>query len=88
MYKVGLSYVTPVHEWLYYIYEAKGFGEQAGAVGEETELLVARPDCPIQRIDDDGFQRSLDRMWFKYRPGHLDGRDKAILRRLAIPKEV
>jgi len=88
MYYRELSCVTPVHEWLYYIYEAKGFGEQAGAVGEETELLVARPDCPIQRIDDDGFHRSLDRMWGKYRPGHLDGRDMAILRRLASPKQV
>ena len=88
MYYRELSSVTPVHEWLYYIYEAKAFGEQAGAVGEETELLIARPDQPIQRIDHDGFHESLDRMWAEYRPGILRGRDKGVLKRMAVPKSV
>lgn len=82
MYYRELSHVTPCHEWLYYIYEAKAFGEQAGAVGLETELLVARPGQPVQRIDKDGYRESLDRLWNKHKPGHLDGNDKRSLRNL------
>ena len=82
MYYRELNFTTTCHEWLYYIYEAKAFGEMAGAVGEETELLVARPGRPTQRIDKDGYHPSLDRMWIKYRPGELSGRDIGVLRRI------
>ena len=82
-----LSPATTCHEWLYYIYEAKAFGEMAGAVGMETELLVAQPDRPVHQIDNDGYHTSLDRMWNKYRPGDLEGRDIGILKRIARPKQ-
>ena len=68
MYYRELGYSFPVHKWLYYIYEAKGFGEQAGAVGLGTELFVARPNQTIRQIDDDGYSNTLDRLWAKMRP--------------------
>ena len=85
MYYRELSFVTPIHDWLYYIYEAKAFGEYAGAVGQETELLIARPNQEVQKVVD-GFHTSLDRMWGNYRPGELNGRDRNVLKRLSAPK--
>ncbi|MBI4339255.1 MAG: hypothetical protein HY680_04815 [Chloroflexi bacterium] len=82
MYYRELSFMTPSCEWLYYIYEAKGFGEQAGAVGEETELLVAQAGEPAQRIDKDGFHKTLDRIWTTHQPRFLNGRDKTTLKTL------
>ena len=82
MYYRELGPTFPVSEWLYYIYEAKAFGEQAGAVGEETELLVARSGELVQRIDQDGYNKTLDRLWLKRRPGSLDGNHARSLRSL------
>jgi len=82
MYYRELGYSFPVAEWLYYIYEAKAFGEMAGAVGWETELLVARPGKHLEKLDNDGFNKTLDRIWMKRAPGQLDGNDKRALRNL------
>lgn len=82
MYYRELSFLTPSDEWLYYIYEAKAFGEQAGAVGNETEILVAKAGQVAYRIDKDGFQATLDRLWSQMAPKWLDGRQKRSLKNL------
>ena len=73
---------TPASDWLYYIWEAKGFGEQAGGVGEQTDLFIAKRNNGLMRVDKLGYHDTLDLLWAKYRPGHPVSRDRTKLKKL------
>lgn len=82
MYYREIGPSTPLTEALYYVYEAKAFGELASGVGYGTDMFIMRKDRPLLRVDRDGLQPTLDQLWDKKQPGELDGRDRRRLRNL------
>ena len=67
MYYRELSARMPSHWCLYYAFEAKTFGEQAGGVGEQTDIYIARHGEPLVKVGEELMKR-LNRLWGKYRP--------------------
>jgi hypothetical protein len=69
LYYREMSYKKAVREALYYAMEAKLFGEQAGGVGEKTDVYIATIDGKFIKLDE---KKSIDgilvKVWDRLRP--------------------
>lgn len=80
MYYRDLSAKTSVREALYYALEGKYFGEQAGGVGESTDLFLALPGKELIQINDDKvIEEKLIPICYRLSPNRLTSRDIAVL---------
>lgn len=69
LYYREMSFREKAREAAYYAMEAKLFGEQAGGVGEGTDMYVATSDGKFIPLDEDGtIEAKLVKVWWKLRP--------------------
>lgn len=69
LYYREMSFREKARAAAYYTMEAKLFGEQAGGVGEGTDMFVATSDGKFIPFDEDGtIEAKLVRVWGKLRP--------------------
>jgi len=67
-----LSPSMPVREALYYVAEAKYFGEFASGVGLRTDLYIIRPGQPYVRIVEKAIDKKLMKLCDRLEPRRLD----------------
>ena len=67
MYYRELSAPMKASECLYYVYEGKIFGYQAGGIGEDTDCIIARHNKPELKLAAEAIS-TLDEMWVEFRP--------------------
>lgn len=67
MYYRELSIPMKATDCLYYMYEGKNFGYEAGGIGDDTDCIIVRHNKPELRLDDKAIS-TLDQMWEEFRP--------------------
>ncbi|MGH9598365.1 MAG: hypothetical protein ACRD27_00760 [Terracidiphilus sp.] len=69
LYYREMSYRMEPREAAYYVMEAKLFGEQAGGVGEGTDMYVATNDGGFTKLNEDTtVEDRFVKVWYKLRP--------------------
>jgi len=69
LYYREMSFREKAREAAYYTMEAKLFGEQAGGVGEGTDMYVSTADGKSIPLDEDKtIEEKLVKVWYKLRP--------------------
>ena len=69
LYYREMSYREKARAAAYYVMEAKLFGEQAGGVGEGTDMYLATADGKFTKFDEDKtVEAKLVKVWGKLRP--------------------
>jgi 20S proteasome alpha/beta subunit len=88
MFYRDLSPKTGVREAVYFALEGKYFGEQAGGVGESTDLFVARPGKELLQIsDEETIEKKLIPICYALSPNLMRKRDRETLNGLEELKD-
>jgi len=84
MYYRELSVPMKASECLYYMFEGRNFGYEAGGIGEDTDCIIVRHNEPELRLDAEAIS-TLDKMWEEFRPQPIEGFDR-LNRYVVLPK--